>query len=165
MLVLNASFEAIHICNVKRAVKLLLGGKALEVEANGCILHAATCVVRVPEVIRLKNFVRVPYKEASFCRKNVLLRDGGVCQYCGQEYRFEDLTVDHVVPLSRGGLDAWSNVLAACKDCNRKKGNMLPDEASMLLLRRPGAPRSATFLQVARHHGRTRDVWKKYLFF
>ena len=165
MLVLNASYEAIHICNVKRAVRLLLAGKAREVEANGHVLHAESFEVQVPEVIRLRNFVRVPFKEVSFCRKNILLRDGGVCQYCGVEFRFEELTIDHVIPLSRGGRDQWSNVVAACKDCNRRKGNHLPDEIRMRLLRYPGAPRSATFLQVARHHGRGRDVWKKYLFF
>jgi 5-methylcytosine-specific restriction endonuclease McrA len=165
VLVLNGSYEAINICNVKRAIRLLVRGKALEVESNGFLLRSERMSLAAPDVIRLKRYIRIPYKEVAFCRKNVLLRDDGTCQYCGVELPIDELTVDHIIPLSRNGKDHWSNVVAACKGCNKRKGNYLTKEIGMHPLKHPGTPRSATFLHVARHHGRSRQVWRKYLFF
>lgn len=166
VLVLSSSYQAINICNVKRAVIMLLAGTAqcIEQDTSTC-LRSPSFSMPVPEVIRIRRMVHIPYKEVTFCRKNVLLRDNRQCQYCGEVFAEEALTLDHVLPLSRGGRDWWTNVVTACRSCNNRKGNFTPDEANMSLLAPPRSPNSATFLHIARHYGRHREVWKKYLFY
>ena len=129
VLVLNASFEAINICTARRAVKMLLSEKASVVEQNGCVIHSEKLSFRLPEVIRLKLFIKLPYRPIPYSRKNILLRDDYSCQYCGDDFDADELTLDHIRPVSRGGADTWTNVVAACKHCNHKKGNSFPKEA------------------------------------
>jgi len=165
VLVLSSSYEAVHICSVRRAVLLLLAGKAHPVERSGEWLRSPSTRLEVPEVIRLHRYVRLPYQEVPFCRKNIFLRDGFRCQYCGREETAENLTVDHIVPLSRGGRDLWSNVVTACRTCNNLKGNKLPRECNLRLQDSPRTPTSLTFLHIMRQQGERRLVWRKYLFF
>lgn len=165
VLVLSASYEAINICSMRRALLLVLSGSALTVEESSGVIHSPSLTIRVPEVIRLCRYVRVPYKDISFCRKNIILRDNNQCQYCGKTHRSEELTVDHIMPLSRGGQDAWDNVVTACKKCNNRKGSHLPKEIGMWPVNRPLVPTSATFLHLIRHMGHERHKWRKYLFF
>ena len=135
VLVLNASYEPLNICNWRRAVVLVLKGKADGLEFNGRLVYGD---LRQPTVIRLKHFVRVPYRDVALTRRNILHRDSYACQYCGR-FRHE-LTVDHVMPRSRGGKTVWNNVVAACHTCNRRKGSMTPEEAAMPLARPPRRP-------------------------
>jgi len=118
-----------------------------------------------PEVIRLSKYVHIPYKDITFCRKNILLRDNSQCQYCGKKFRSEELTIDHIVPISKGGRDKWQNVVAACKKCNNKKGSHLPQDIAMWPINKPLVPTSATFLHLIRHMGNHREAWRKYLFY
>jgi 5-methylcytosine-specific restriction endonuclease McrA len=116
VLVLNASYEPLNICTWRRAVVLLMKGKAEQIEHNGRLIYTDT---PVPTVIRLRSYVKIPYKEISLSRRNILHRDNYTCQYCGDKRH--DLTIDHIIPRSRGGLDSWDNVVAACLRCNVKK--------------------------------------------
>ena len=116
---------------------LLMKGKAEQVEHNGKVIYTD---MPLPTVIRLRSYVKIPYKEISLSRRNILHRDNYTCQYCGDKRH--DLTIDHIIPRSRGGLDSWDNVAAACLRCNVKKGDRTPKEAGMPLNCNPRRPMS-----------------------
>ncbi len=163
VLVLNASYEPLNVVSVRRAVVLLLKDKAEIVEAVEAVLRAERLALPTPAVIRLVGYVRVPYRmRVPVSRRGVLARDRFVCQYCGATPGRNALTIDHVVPRSRGGPKRWENLVAACARCNRRKGGRLPDEAGMRLLSQPRAPR---FIALAFVSGDAAgpDVWRKYL--
>src|SRR5512140_4009320 len=131
VLVLNASYEPINVCAARRAIVLVLKGVAMTEEINGHFMHSTRLAMRVPSVIRLLEYRRIPHQTRSLSRKNILLRDRNICQYCGAVLASGELTLDHVVPRSRGGLSTWENLVACCHECNRRKGNQLPLEAKM----------------------------------
>ena len=165
VLVLNASYEPINICAARRAVVLVLKGVAMTEEENGHYLHAARFTMRLPSVIRLLEYRRIPHQTRALSRKNILLRDRNTCQYCGNVHPSGELTLDHVVPRSRGGLSAWENLVACCHPCNRQKGNQLAHEAGMRLLREPRAFTLHTSRHIMRMIGRSGAKWRKYLFY
>ena len=126
VLVLNTSYEPINVCAARRAIVLVLKGVAMAEEENGHFLHAARFALRVPSVIRLLEYRRIPHQTRALSRKNILLRDRNTCQYCGEVLASGDLTLDHVIPRSRGGASTWENLVACCHSCNRRKSNQLP---------------------------------------
>lgn len=160
MLVLNQDFSALTVCSVQRAFVLIHLDKADLVESlSDVALRTPSRQFAWPSIVRLRSYVRVPYRRILLSRKNVLRRDGFRCQYCNQRER---LTVDHVVPRSRGGRDQWTNLVAACISCNNKKGNRTPEEAGMTLRRKPFRPSHVMFIRD--YVGRVEDSWKPYLF-
>jgi 5-methylcytosine-specific restriction endonuclease McrA len=164
VLVLNYTFEPLHFTNAKRAITLILSGKAESVEASPRVVRSPSTAFPLPAVIRLAVYIRKPFLDrVAFNKKNILRRDGYTCQYCHR--RGEHLTVDHVVPRSRGGETTWTNVVAACLRCNLRKGNRLLAEAGMGLVREPVHPRFLFSLQPLRHPyaGAFLDSWRKYL--
>jgi len=165
VLVLNASYEPINICAARRALVLVLKGVAMTEEENGHYLHSQRLALRLPSVIRLLEYRRIPHQTRALSRKNILLRDRNTCQYCGQALPSSELTLDHVVPRSRGGLTAWENLVACCHSCNRKKGNQLISETNMTLLREPRAFTLHTSRHIMRMIGRSDSKWRKYLFY
>lgn len=139
VLILNASYEPLHVCSVKRAITLLMHEYAERVLDGDRVLRSPSSVVPVPSVIRLRRYVRRPHRQrVAFNRKNVFRRDDHTCQYCG--VRSHDLTLDHVMPRSRGGPTSWENVVACCRRCNAHKRDRTPQEAAMALRRAPRAP-------------------------
>jgi len=159
VLVLNASYEPLNITSWRRAVVLLIKGKAEQVEHNGKLVYSE---LPLPTVIRLRHYVRVPYKEIPLTRRNILHRDGHSCQYCG--YFGDDLTLDHVIPRSRGGGETWENMATACVRCNVKKGNRTPKEANMPLRTPPHRPYSGLYFEVAKHvKSGVHKEWQKYV--
>jgi 5-methylcytosine-specific restriction endonuclease McrA len=160
VLVLNATFEPINVCTVRRAVVLLLKEKAEILEHASWQLHSASLSVARPVVIRLVSFVRIPRDthRRKITRRAVFARDDWTCQYCGAR---SNLTVDHVVPRSKGGLSSWENIVASCAPCNRRKGDALPRQVGMRLLREPRTPRPTVFIQVASPTIPT--AWQQYL--
>ena len=164
VLVLNASYEAINICNLKRAIVLIFKGVACAEEETDHEISSPSLVIKVPAVIRLLKYVRIPYKAVRFSRKNVLLRDRYTCQYCNKEFPPALLTLDHVIPTSQGGKTQWENLVTACKACNTKKGNRRPPEAGMQLLRKPKSPPAVYYLYLVRNMGGHHHTWRKYLF-
>lgn len=159
VLVLNASYEPLNITSWRRAIVLLLKGKAEQLEHNGRYIYTD---LALPTVIRLRHYVRVPYKEIPLTRRNILDRDSHTCQYCG--YIGPDLTLDHVVPRSRGGGETWENLVAACVRCNVHKGNRTPKEADMPLTRSPRRPYSSLYFEVRKHlRSGMHQEWQKYV--
>jgi 5-methylcytosine-specific restriction endonuclease McrA len=164
VLVLNATYEPLHFTNARRAITLLLAGKAEAVEGSPRVVRSPSTSFTLPAVIRLALYIRKPFMErVAFNKKNILRRDGYTCQYCNR--RGERLTVDHVVPRSRGGETTWTNVVAACLRCNLRKGNRLPEEVGMRLLRPPAHPRFVVATHLLKHPEAPSllDSWRKYL--
>lgn len=163
VLVLNATYEPLSIVSVQRAVVLLLKEKAELVEAANERLHAARSSIPVPLVIRLVYYVRIPHPVVlAPTRKSIALRDNYTCQYCGATPGRALLTLDHVVPRSRGGQMTWENVTTACRACNVRKRDRTPEEAGLVLRKRPGRPHYLAFLLLA--EAAPREVWSKYVF-
>ena len=165
VLVLNASYEPINVCAARRAIVLVLKGIAMTEEENGHFLHAARVAMRVPSVIRLLEYRRIPHQSRALSRKNILLRDRNTCQYCATTLPSSELTLDHVIPRSRGGLSTWENLVACCHPCNRRKGNRLPHEAEMRPMREPRSFNLHTSRHIMRLMGHGDDKWRKYLFY
>ena len=142
VLVLNASYEPINICGARRALVLVLKGIARTEEEHGLTLHAQRSRIAMPSVIRLLEYRRIPHQTRALSRKNILLRDRNTCQYCGVSLPPGELTLDHVIPRSRGGNSTWENLVACCHACNRRKGNRMLHEIG----RYDSAARSAALL-------------------
>ncbi|HEX3892133.1 MAG TPA: HNH endonuclease [Terracidiphilus sp.] len=166
VLVLNASYEPINICGARRALVLVLKGIARTEEEHGTTLHAQRTRIAMPSVIRLLEYRRIPHQTRALSRKNILLRDRNSCQYCSVALPSAELTLDHVVPRSRGGSSTWENLVACCHACNRRKGNRLLSEIDdMILMREPRPFSLHTSRQIMRMLGRSDDRWRKYLFY
>ena len=162
VLVLNASYEPLNIVSVKRAIVLLLKEKAELIEAATAKVRAERTVLDWPLVIRLVTYVPLPRRlPLPLSRRTVLARDLYTCQYCGAEPGRAELTVDHILPRSRGGLSTWENVVTACGACNRRKGNRTPEEAGMKLSSVPARPRFIAVVLLGESHAH--EVWQKYL--
>jgi 5-methylcytosine-specific restriction endonuclease McrA len=164
VLVLNATYEPLSVVSMRRAVVLLLKEKAELVEAAEALLRSESLTLQVPIVIRLVYYVRIPRRFAlPVSRRTVMARDHFACQYCGARPGRASLTIDHILPRSRGGQTTWENVTTACGACNRRKGNRLPDEAGMPLQRPARRPRYLA-LTLLEGPGAPKE-WSKYMYF
>ncbi len=160
VLVLNASFEPLNVCSVRRAHVLVYKGKAEVIEQLEQPLRSASDTYPWPHVIRLVTYVRVPRAaQRKISRRALFARDEWRCVYCGTSTG--RLTLDHVVPRSRGGDSVWENVVTSCAPCNLRKGNRLPEEVSMKLRRQPRPPQPALFIRLAAP--RIPSTWRPYL--
>jgi 5-methylcytosine-specific restriction endonuclease McrA len=160
VLVLNATFEPINVCTVRRAVVLLLKDKAEVIEHGSWELRSESSSIARPIVIRLVTYVRIPREggRRKITRRAVFARDDWTCQYCGTR---SNLTVDHVIPRSKGGSSSWENIVASCAPCNRRKGDRMPRQANMHPRRAPRTPHPAIFIQVS---GPTIPAaWRQYM--
>jgi 5-methylcytosine-specific restriction endonuclease McrA len=159
VLVLNASYEPLNVCTVRRAHVLVFKGKAEVLEELNHPLRSATDTFPWPHVIRLVHYVRVPRAvKRKISRRALFARDGHRCVYCGSTGR---LTLDHVVPRSRGGDSVWENVVTSCAPCNLRKGNRLPEELQMPLLVKPRVPTPVLFVTLSAQ--RIPELWRPYL--
>ncbi|GAC1541898.1 MAG: HNH endonuclease [Herpetosiphon sp.] len=159
MLVLNASYEPLHIVPLHRAVKLLLLEKAELVEANLGLIRGQSCFVQRPSVIRLNRYIKLPMMQVPCTRRAVLQRDNYSCQYCGATPGVDALTLDHILPRAQGGHTTWDNVVAACRSCNGLKANRVPQAANLTLRCTPRQPTRAGMLHATLHK---HAVWQQY---
>src|SRR6184192_3715954 len=184
VLVLNRLWQAVNICSARRAFALVYAGHAQIVssdEANNFMTHdfeswrdlsanapdheVVTTIsfkIRVPRVILLLVFDRLPKKEVKFTRHNIFERDKNTCQYCGQAFERKDLNLDHVIPRDRGGPTTWENIVCSCIPCNTTKANRTPQQAGLRLIRKPKRPKWRPFVQInlgLHYH----DSWKHFL--
>jgi 5-methylcytosine-specific restriction endonuclease McrA len=161
VLVLNASYEPINVCTVRRAAVLILKQRAEVLEHADWALHAESLTLPRPVVIRLITYVKIPRDahRRKITRRAVFARDRWTCQYCGHERG--NLTVDHVIPRSKGGASSWENIVTCCAPCNRRKGDRLPRQANMVPVRAPKAPSSTIFIHVAAPT--IPAAWEQYL--
>ncbi len=165
VLVLNASFEPINVCAARRALVLILKGAASAEEHTQIHVHSSRRELRLPSVIRLHDYRRIPHQTRSLSRKNILMRDRYTCQYCQKIMPAGELTLDHVMPRSRGGPTSWENLVACCHPCNNRKGSRTPDEANFRLLKPPKPFSLHTSRHLMRLLARSDEQWRKYLFY
>jgi 5-methylcytosine-specific restriction endonuclease McrA len=162
VLVLNQNYEPLNICNVRRALVLVIGGKADILEQNAAGITTSRDVYPAPTVIRLRYFIRRPRPRVKLTRREIFIRDHHTCQYCG--IHAHDLTIDHVIPRSRGGLHTWDNVVAACRPCNHRKGGKSIAEARMSLRNQPHEPRAGAYYTIERRLDTSLHTdWHKFL--
>ena len=186
VLVLNRLWQAVNVIAAKRAFSLLASGHASVVyEENEDfqifdmmdwvdfsqynqpasdmeIVHTVRYSIRVPKIILLSIFDKVPKKDLKLTRKNVFERDKYQCQYCGKKLPSEELNLDHVIPRHYGGKTTWENIVCSCVKCNSRKANRLPHEASMRLTRKPSKPQWRPVISIAAR-GRKHDEWKHFI--
>jgi 5-methylcytosine-specific restriction endonuclease McrA len=171
VLVLNRLWQAVNVCSVRRALSLVFEGHAevvLDTEDGSfqtynfrewqdisrqkphpeCI-STVSFRIRIPRVILLLIYDRMPKKEVKFTRHNIFERDKNTCQYCGEVFERKDLNLDHVIPRDRGGPTSWENIVCSCIPCNTKKANHTPSEAGLHLIRKPKKPKWRPFMQVS----------------
>ena len=163
ILVLNYSYEPLQFCSARHAITMVFGGMAEELDSAGYTVCTPSSSFQLPTVIRVLKMVRRNRKKGlSFSKKNILRRDNYTCQYCGTSNH--PLTVDHVIPKSRGGKTNWTNIVVACKTCNLKKGNRSPFEVDMQLRQLPRKPdqQYIPFLIPSGPDAHV-EIWQKYL--
>ncbi len=159
VLILNQDYSALSICSVPKAFLLVYLNKAeLVAESSSYYLRTVSSSFPMPTVIRLHRYINLPYKGVMMTRQNIFKRDGHRCVYCGTH---EELTLDHVLPKSRGGRTSWDNLATACKRCNTRKGDCTPEEASMPMRQRPFKPSFILFLR--EYSGTTEESWMPFL--
>lgn len=188
VLVLNKFYLAVHVVSVRRAFCLLFKDLAEVItiddgqhmafdfaswrevsEARRAYRHPDDDFIRtvhfeiqVPRIIRLISYDRLPRQRVKFNRRNLFARDGNRCQYCGKKFSTGALSLDHVVPRSRGGLATWENIVCACLRCNVKKGGCTPREAGMRLIRTPTEPRTSPVVSLTLSNHKYKS-WKTFL--
>ena len=179
VLVLNSLYQAVQVTGVRRAFRLFYSGRAralssdfvaydfvnwcdLPLRAGDRVIHTPTRSIRIPRVIQLVQYDKLPTREVRFTRRNIFYRDRNRCQYCGRSFIQRELNLDHVVPLSRGGTSCWGNVVCACIRCNTHKGAKTPTEAGMKLIRKPRRPAGHPVLR-ASWLGPCPEEWRTFL--
>lgn len=179
VLILNRYFQPIQVTTAKRAMVLLYGGAALVVEGadlldfqqwteqpvheGELVIPTARGAIRVPRVVHLMKYDRTPKTNVRLSRRNLMLRDGHQCQYCGRTPPIRDLNIDHVMPRSRGGPDHWENLVTTCKVCNLKKGARTPDEAGLRLIKKPCRPKWSVATRILMVTPAPHPAWVPYL--
>ena len=180
VLVLNRHFQPVQVTTAKRAMVLLYGGAAqalddeggaydfdvwrqLPVRAGDDSIPIVGGSLRVPRIMHLKRYERMPRAAVRLTRRNLMFRDGHECQYCGRRPPLRDLNIDHVMPRSRGGGDSWENLVTACRPCNLRKGWKTPEEANMRLARAPSRPRWSLAAQLLAGSSERFKEWDAYL--
>jgi 5-methylcytosine-specific restriction endonuclease McrA len=149
VLMLNANFEPLHVCTTRRAICLVLTGKAdLVLNGRGVIRTVSRSYPR-PSIIRLEKMIKRPRPRVRLTKREVLRRDNYICQYCGK--KTPNLTIDHVFPRRLGGEHSWENLVAACPPCNHRKGGRTLEQAHMNLKRLPKEPPASTYYLFSRH--------------
>ncbi len=160
VLVLNANYEPLNVCDMRRAIGLILTGKA-EMVANGRgYIRTARLSYPRPSVIRLEHIVHRPRPRVKLTKREIFRRDNYTCQYCGRQAAH--LTIDHIIPRHRGGQHRWDNLVTACAACNRRKGGHLVAEANMHLKRQAVEP-PATASYLFGRHASDNEEWRKYI--
>ena len=163
VLVLNQNYEPLNVCNARRALVLVDGGKAEVLEHAEVPIRTPNRLFPRPSVIRLVYMIKRPRPRVRLTRREIFVRDHHACQYCG--IRTRDLTLDHVVPRHRGGGHTWENLVTACKACNHRKGGKTLEEARLRLLRPPFEPRSDIYSLFTPYLAdENNEAWRSYLF-
>jgi 5-methylcytosine-specific restriction endonuclease McrA len=161
VLKLDSSFKPIEVISWEEAVVLTWLKKAWAVEYTDKWVHSAKKAFQIPSVIVLFRYIDKKFFTLPCTRKNILLRDENRCQYCANHFQYADLTIDHVVPRSKGGLSKWNNVVAACKPCNQKKRDFLIENSPVELIRKPKKPSYQSIIK--KRIGNANLKWHEYL--
>ena len=160
VLLLNADYEPLNVCDLRRAFRLVFGAKAEVIEYDHTEVRTPTEILRAPSVIKLQYRIKRPRPRVRLSRREVFARDGHSCQYCGQLRPTSGLSIDHVLPRSRGGSTSWDNCVLACVECNHRKAARTPERAGMPLRRKPTRP---IWNPSYARHGVRLESWSKFV--
>ena len=165
-LLLNATYEPLKVVNWQKAVTLWCQGKVEIIAHHDREVRAVSFSFKLPSVIRLLRYVRIKkrFDYVPFSRANIYARDEFTCQYCAEAFPTQELTFDHVVPVSQGGRKDWENIVTCCVTCNRRKGGRTPAEARMKLIRAPRRPMSAPAIRITIGLRSAPESWRDYLY-
>jgi 5-methylcytosine-specific restriction endonuclease McrA len=165
-LLLNATYEPLKVVHWQKAITLWCQGKVEIIASHDREIRAVSFSLKLPSVIRLLRYVRIKkrFDYVPFSRANIYARDGYTCQYCAHSFPTQELTFDHVVPVSQGGRKDWENIVTCCVSCNRRKGGRTPEEARMRLVRPPRRPDSAPAIRITIGLRNAPDSWRDYLY-
>ena len=165
-LLLNATYEPLKVVHWQKAITLWCQGKVEIIASHDREIRAVSFSLRLPSVIRLLRYVRIKkrFDYVPFSRANIYARDAYTCQYCGDQLPTQELTFDHVIPVSQGGRKDWENIVTCCVSCNRRKGGRTPEEARMRLVRPPRRPDSAPAIRITIGLRNAPDSWRDYLY-
>jgi 5-methylcytosine-specific restriction endonuclease McrA len=165
-LLLNATYEPLKVVHWQKAITLWCQGKVEVISSYDREVRSPSVSFKLPSVIRLLRYIKIKRNVdyVPFSRANIYARDDHACQYCGERFPASQLTFDHVIPVARGGRKEWENIVTCCIPCNRRKGDLLPDEAGFRLVRRPRRPPALPHLTLSLGVHRTPDSWRDYLF-
>jgi len=163
VLLLNLSEEVLGVITWMDAVKKMVRGVARKPygHTEEYEIPTSSGVFKLPTAIVLIEYVNIPYKKAPLTAENLLKRDSGECQYCGKGLSRSSLTMDHIVPVSRGGKKIWKNIVASCKSCNNKKDNKTLSEANMKLRKKPKVP-TRTVLLMTISEVKSKKSWSRW---
>ena len=161
VLKLDSSFKPVEVISWQEAVVLTWLNKAWAAEYTDKWVHSAKKAFQIPSVIVLFRYIDEKFFQVPCVRRNILLRDDFHCQYCGNRFKEDDLTIDHVHPRSKGGKNDWDNVATACRDCNQKKGDHMPENAPVKIIKKPTAPSYRSLIK--KRIGNANSKWKEYL--
>ncbi len=162
VLVLNSDYEPLNVCNTRRAIVLVILGKADVLHARDRMMTHMSGTFAAPSVVKLRHHVRRPLPELKLSRRTVFARDNYTCQYCGLQTR--ELTIDHVVPRRLGGRTAWENVVAACRKCNTRKSDKPLDQSGLRLRRQPTRPHYVPYISLTKYLAARKNAeWRDYL--
>lgn len=165
-LLLNSSYEPMRVVSWQKALILWFQGKVEILEFHSSYARSARSSFQLPSVLRLKSYVRPRSGGAvRFCRENVYIRDNFTCQYCANKFSGKNLTLDHVVPVSKQGQKSWTNVVSACRECNQRKAARTPNQANMPLLKEPRVPTWLPVLELEIRPDHIPTNWQQYLRF
>lgn len=156
---LDAAYRPIEVISGTDALVMCLIGKARSIETYDAVIRSTNNIFKIPSVIVLSRIVKFRFNVLHCNRKSVFKRDGHICQYCYKSFNEKDLTLDHVLPKSRGGDKSWTNLVASCKKCNQKKGDKTPSEAGMKLLKVPKRPKN----NIVDSMSNNQKIWKDYI--
>ena len=160
VLVLNANFEPLNVCTTRRALGLIVSEKASLVSNGRGYIRTVSSLFQCPSIIRLSHMVKRPRPAVKLTKTEVFRRDNYTCQYCGK--KTQKLTIDHVLPRHQGGAHTWRNLVAACPECNHKKGGRTSTQANMPLLKRPFTPRPTAEYLFGRYLGNNQE-WVPFI--
>ncbi len=165
-LLLNATYEPLKVVHWQKAMTLWCQGKVEIIASHDREIRAVSFSLKLPSVIRLLRYVRIKkrFDYVPFSRANIYARDGYACQYCAHKFPTQELTFDHVVPVSQGGRKDWENIVTCCVSCNRRKGGRTPEEARMRLGKPPRRPDSAPAIRITIGLRDAPDSWRDYLY-
>lgn len=183
-LILNKQYIPIHIATWQRAMSLLYQGAALSLDDEynqydfdqwvdytkktqhtNDIVTTTNFSVLIPSILVLQRYKRLPNRDVKYTRENIFHRDNNICTYCGNSFNKSELTIDHIVPKSRGGTNDWKNIITSCKPCNGKKADKTPNEANMKMLYKPREPKWTDTLTKRSNTPKIKKSWKPFLKF
>lgn len=184
-LVLNKNWAPISIINYKKCMNLIYQDHAMSIDNDFVVydfknwiefsmlpktlddgythINTIKLKIAVPDIIVLKKYDRLPYRDIKFSRQSIFQRDNFKCQYCGKQFKKDKLEIEHVIPKCHGGRSLWDNVVSACGPCNDKKGGRTPEQAGMKLIKKPKQPGWVSPFDMVKHKPNIRPMWKKYL--